>query len=101
MFTMFIRGRAMRTRETPANTGPTTRHLYSWQVVTRPSRTILTASGTSLAALLPLTRALGQDTSRTQAADSLLARLRALESSVEVLQKQIAEQASSAVQSHS
>lgn len=49
---------------------------------------------------LPLT-ALAQDTSRVAAMDSLLARLRALESSVEVLQKQLVEQANSAVQSHS
>src|SRR5206468_84967 len=42
-----------------------------------------------------------QDTSRAAAMDSLLARLRALEASVEVLQKQLAEQSASAVQARS
>jgi hypothetical protein len=72
---------------------------YSWLAVARPSRMIFAAA----VALLPLAAgvARAQDTSRTAAMDSLLARLRALESSVEVLQKQVAEQAGSAVQTHS
>lgn len=75
--------------------------LYSWRQITRPSRTILTRSGIVLLLGIAAARADAQDTSRTAATDSLQARLRALESSVEVLQKQIAEQATSAVQSHS
>jgi len=59
----------------------------------------------NLAALLVLplaaSTALAQDTSRTAAMDSLTARLRALEASVEVLQKQLTEQANNAVQTHS
>lgn len=50
---------------------------------------------------VPLQTSRAQDTSRTAAMDSLIARLRALESSVEVLQKQIGEQATSAVQARS
>ena len=67
---------------------------YSWPAVARPSRMIFIA----LAFAAPC---LAQDTARTAALDSLLARVRALESSVEVLQKQVSEQAGSAVQTHS
>ena len=47
----------------------------------------------ALATALVARPVLGQDTSRVASADSLIARLKALEASVEVLQKQIAEQA--------
>jgi hypothetical protein len=72
---------------------------YSWLQRRRPSRTIITTLGITALLALPRARLSAQDTSRTASTDSLLARLRALESSVEVLQKQLAEQASSAVQS--
>ncbi|MGH7616997.1 MAG: hypothetical protein ACREPM_07200 [Gemmatimonadaceae bacterium] len=45
--------------------------------------------------------AAAQDTSRTVTMDSLVARLKALESSVDVLQKQLADQATTAVQTRS
>jgi hypothetical protein len=50
--------------------------------------------------LLPVVVA-AQDTSRTAGPDSLLARIRALEAAVEVVQKQLAEQASTGVQARS
>src|ERR1051325_5976325 len=101
---------------------------YSWVPVPLPSRASVIPSPTSLALLrtgsarnlLSLVRgsrslvalllgmtlsalapALGQDTSRPPSADSLLARLKALEASVEVLQKQVAEQATNGVQTRS
>lgn len=54
-----------------------------------------------LAASLFASRAGAQDTTQTLPMDSLLARLRALESTVEVLQKQVAEAATSGVQTRS
>jgi hypothetical protein len=54
----------------------------------------------ALGVALPMAARAQQDTARAASVDSLLARLRALESSVEVLQKQLAEQAGSAVQTH-
>src|SRR5882724_595482 len=84
---MFTTKRKMRLRGTVPGKWQRIRLLYSWVAVTKPSRTILPVL---FAMGLPLT-ARAQDTSRVAAMDSLLARLRALESSVEVLQKQLAE----------
>ena len=70
---------------------------YSWVPAASPSRIFAILLGLSVA----LRPALSQDTSRTAVMDSLAARLRALEASVDVLQKQLVEQASTAVQTRS
>jgi hypothetical protein len=70
---------------------------YSVAAALRASRTILAAGAIFLSP-----RAAGaQDTARTALVDSLVARLRQLEAAVDVVQKQIAEQAGSAVQTRS
>lgn len=73
--------------------------FYSWAQLRPSSRTILLLGGIVLAALRPVA-ARAQDTSQV-AMDSLLARLRALEASVDVLQKQVAEAATSGVTTRS
>src|SRR5579885_395652 len=77
------------------------RRPYRWLAVLPSSRTILTLGCIIL--WLPATPRLSgaQDTSRVISPDSLLARVRALEAAVEVLQKQLGEQAASAVQTRS
>ena len=70
---------------------------YSWVLAARPSRTAGVA-----AALLVAARVAGaQDTTRDATLDSLVARLRALEASVEVLQRQVADAATTGVQTRS
>lgn len=77
------------------------RDPYRLAPVPPSSRTILAlACIIALRAFTPLALQ-GQDTSRAASLDSLLARVRALESTVEVLQRQLNEQASSAVQTRS
>jgi hypothetical protein len=73
--------------------------LYTWPPFHLPSRTILLVVGIGTA-LLRGSPAAAQDSSRV-ATDSLLARLRALEASVDVLQKQVAEAATTGVTTRS
>jgi len=84
--------RSVRAERSPvANVRP-----YSLIPGFRPSRRIL------LGLLLFLGPRVGaQDTARVLSADSLLARLKALEASVEVLQKQVADAATTSVQTRS
>src|SRR5207248_586194 len=72
---------------------------YSFAPVAPASRIIFAAL--CLMASASPRPAAAQDTTRAMTVDSLLARLRALESSVEVLQKQLTEQATTAVQTRS
>lgn len=77
------------------------RDPYRWVPVLPSSRTIFTLGGVA-ACLCSAPRLSGaQDTSRVLSPDSLLVRVRALEAAVDVLQKQLNEQAASAVQTRS
>jgi hypothetical protein len=95
-------GLKMRVREQASSRrGQTRPLLYSWFPTCLSSRTIWGAIGILVALLAPASVSVAQDMSRTALLDSLQARLRALEASVEVLQKQIAEAATTGVQTRS
>jgi hypothetical protein len=74
---------------------------YTCPTVALSSRTIVTVLGIFFCAITAPSPTLAQDTSRAAVLDSLQARLRALEATVEVLQRQLVEQATTAVQSRS
>lgn len=98
MFICVVNPERKRRETTAARRCRSRRGHNSWTVVSGPSRftfiplLLLAALATSAAA---------QDTSRTAVLDSLRARLQALEATVDVLQKQVAEQATTGVQTHS